>query len=398
MSLFEKFIKNKLNSFEYNSIQSDWDKFKKKLPNKKPIISRYITIGAVAAILLISLTFILNKENIKQKENKTQITEQNKNNEKLVVNSPILKNEEVVTNNNDEIIREKTTLIENTKEQNDENNIETPKQDNIVENEVPNEKEIILDAEIDDYSPISDFDILSHEGCLPFEANITAKDNHQNVSFCWEFSDGYKSKNKNIKHTFKKAGKYIVKLTTKYNCKINTSEQEITVYEVPESKFNYTVKNETYYFNGPDNSKLKWNFGDNTTSTEIDPEHNYKLIGNMEVKLISLNSHACKSEFTQTINVEPIFQIANAFSPDNNGYNDAFGPIFEYPENYDFELYIYNSQGKLYFKSFSANQSWNGKINNTDQTAEKGYYIWKLLINDKEGNKIIRNGNLNIKR
>ena len=167
------------------------------------------------------------------------------------------------------------------------------------------------------------------------------------------------------------------------------------MHKAPKVDFYYTTDKEIYYFDGPDKNELTWNFGDNSISNDIDPEHNYKKIGKTEVQLSVKNEFGCIATKKETINITPIYKIANAFSPDNNGYNDSFGPIFEYPEYYDYELYIYNSNGNLVFKSQNKNQAWNGKINN-QQLAEKGFYLWKLMIQDKYGNQIIKNGNLNI--
>jgi len=402
----EEFIKNKLNTFEYSNKASDWNEFEKKLPKKKVSITRYLAIGVVAAILTAIISVYLTKEN-KQTEpinTQEQITKINKPTKPVDIkeNTNTPENNIVEINNSD---NNKNDIIEdNNTNNNEEQNIIT--ENNLAEEtEEPTQNEAIKPDETsnteiaDNYQPNSLFTVSNIKGCLPLSSNFAAKENHKNVSFNWEFSDGYKSNKKTVKHIFKKAGEYTVKLITKYkeNNKTNISEQTITVYPAPNADFTYTQDEDVYYFDGPDDDKLSWNFGDNTTTKEIDPEHAFKLIGKTNIELTVKNEYGCTSTKKENINIEPIFKIANAFSPDNNGFNDAFGPIFEYPENYDFELYIYNAQGKLYFKSSSVNQTWNGKINNTEQLAEKGYYLWKLIIKDKYGNRIIKNGNLNIK-
>jgi len=402
----EEYIKNKLNTFEYSDKASDWNEFQKKLPNKKVSITRYIAIGAVAAILTAIVSVYLTKDNKQEPTNtKTQITNTNKNTKPIDIKENIIIPKNNITktnnsNNNNEIIKEEN----NTNNNNEEQNIITENK-LIEETKEPTQNKLIKPDETnkttvaDNYQPSSLFTVSDIKGCLPLSSSFAAKENHDNVSFKWEFSDGYKSSGKTVKHIFKKAGKYTVKLITEYkeNNNASISEQTIIVHPTPTADFSYTQDEDVYYFDGPDKDNIYWKFGDNTTTKEIDPEHIFKIIGKTNIELTVKNEFGCINSKKEKITIEPIFKIANAFSPDNNGFNDTFGPIFEYPENYDFELYIYNAQGKLYFKPSSANQSWNGKINNTEQLAEKGYYLWKLIINDKYGNRIINNGNLNIK-
>ena len=387
-------VKNKMSSFEYKT-KSDWDTFEKRLPKKNISLYHYLAIGAAAALIIGVTSMFLNADTDEPADNKVKIAKQ------------IIKVENTTNDNNN---TESNKVINAPKTENTETSIadnKTKTPEPIVEeynDVISNEKtEDIVSVEdkqeviIDDYSPNSVFTVSNPKGCLPFNSNFSANENHTDVTYVWEFSDGFKSKEKTLNHVFKKAGKYTVKLTTKYlkNNKSSVSEQKLEVHKAPKVDFYYTTDKEIYYFDGPDKNELTWNFGDNSISNDIDPEHNYKKIGKTEVQLSVKNEFGCIATKKETINITPIYKIANAFSPDNNGYNDSFGPIFEYPEYYDYELYIYNSKGNLVFKSQTKNQSWNGKINN-QQLAEKGFYLWKLMIQDKYGNQIIKNGNLNI--
>ncbi len=404
MMQLEKYIKNKLNTFEYSDKASDWNEFEKKLPKQKISITKYFVIGAAATVLITLIgVYLLNSSSndVNNKQITTIIPVKKSNIDKRtkklenIVNDNIqkeeVKNTKIAIKDNANILQKQ---ISNNKQiQESEKDIT----DNLTK--LKKEKAISDNIIADNYQPKSSFHASSQHGCLPLNISFKANENHENISYKWEFSDGFTSNSKIVNHIFKKAGEYTVKLFTTYknNHKTSISEQTITIYPIPKADFSYTKDEDAYYFDGPDNNELSWNFGDNTTTNEIDPEHVFKLIGETNIELTVKNEFGCISSRKEKINISPIFKIANAFSPDNNGFNDEFSPIFEYPENYDFELYIYNSQGKLYFKSSSVNQSWNGKINNTEQLAEKGYYLWKLIISDKYGNRIIKNGNLNIK-
>ena len=65
MIKIEEIIKNKLNSFEYSNKASDWNEFEKKLPKKKISITKYLTIGIAAAVLITAISiYITNNNNI----------------------------------------------------------------------------------------------------------------------------------------------------------------------------------------------------------------------------------------------------------------------------------------------------------------------------------------------
>ncbi|MFH2142798.1 MAG: gliding motility-associated C-terminal domain-containing protein [Bacteroidota bacterium] len=92
----------------------------------------------------------------------------------------------------------------------------------------------------------------------------------------------------------------------------------------------------------------------------------------------SRSNLACISE-------NPYVHIPNAFSPDNNGYNDVFRPfvLFASSENYSF--YIYNRWGEIIFKTSDPSQGWNGKIKG--RNAKEGTYSYFLSFQTAE-NKI----------
>jgi gliding motility-associated-like protein len=78
---------------------------------------------------------------------------------------------------------------------------------------------------------------------------------------------------------------------------------------------------------------------------------------------------------TDSIEIIPCQNIyfPNAFTPNNDGRNDVFGPIiFGSVTNY--ELTIYNRWGQLVYLSENAGQGWNGEMDGKPQPA--GMYVW----------------------
>lgn len=69
---------------------------------------------------------------------------------------------------------------------------------------------------------------------------------------------------------------------------------------------------------------------------------------------------------------EPTLFFPNAFTPDGNDLNDAFGPVGEAVEAYS--MSIYDRWGNLVFVSNSQNDYWNGTIGG--QPVSEGAYVW----------------------
>jgi len=78
---------------------------------------------------------------------------------------------------------------------------------------------------------------------------------------------------------------------------------------------------------------------------------------------------------TDSIAIIPCQNIyfPNAFTPNNDGRNDVFGPIIS-GSVISYELTIYNRWGQLVFLSKNASQGWNGEMDGKPQPA--GMYVW----------------------
>ena len=394
----ENIVKEKLSDFEYNSVNSDWDNFEKKLPKKKISHTKYyIAAASIIIVALLSIPFlntqkqeiaIVKKVNLK--EENTETNNKIKSN-KTTKNNKAKKSSKQITKKEVEI--EKIKII-------NEINDTTIKEVKTVTNEFIEEKSLSQENIITDtYKPISNFKLSNNKGCAPLKISVMAYDNNPNTIYFWEFEDGTTSSSNVTFRTFTKSGIYKITLTTtnKNNQKTSSFDTTITVYETPKADFTYSIFDESYSFEGTNCEKQIWKFGDNSFSNEMNPEHIYSRIGETVVSFTAINEYGCKSAHSKTINIEPIFQIANAFSPNNDGNNDEFGPIFENTENFKYYLYIYNAYGDLIFKSQQTNQNWNGLISNSNDIAKKGVYLWKLIISDKYDNKLNKKGKLTIK-
>ncbi len=89
-----------------------------------------------------------------------------------------------------------------------------------------------------------------------------------------------------------------------------------------------------------------------------------------------VDGNGCSNSDCMTLYVIPcdsIF-IYNSFTPNGDGYNDAFylGNIEKYPEN---KLEVYNRNGKLVFQESPYLNDWFGRIDGTDLPCATYYFI-----------------------
>lgn len=81
------------------------------------------------------------------------------------------------------------------------------------------------------------------------------------------------------------------------------------------------------------------------------------------------------------------FLIPDAFTPNGDGVNDKFFPVFH--TDYDvvsYDFYIYDRWGSAVFHSKNTLNSWNGKINGKDPVT--AVYTWVIIVKGKYNDNI----------
>jgi len=131
-----------------------------------------------------------------------------------------------------------------------------------------------------------------------------------------------------------------------------------------------------------------WNFGDNNTSNQQNPSHEYAASGNYTITLIINDINNCYDTCYSTVNVFDMstIYVPSAFTPDGDGINDSFIPQGIGIDNDFFEMYIYDRWGKSVFYSDDINKHWDGSIsNNTHKGKIPGVYTYKILYKEVNG-------------
>ena len=146
-----------------------------------------------------------------------------------------------------------------------------------------------------------------------------------------------------------------------------------------------------------------WDFDDNTTSTEQNPNHNYvDVTENLLVTLTASTSLGCSDEYQLNIPViaEPIYYLPNTFTPDEDEHNQTWQAIFTTGfDPHSFHLAVFNRWGELIWETYDATQAWDGTYGPDGAKVPAGIYIWKLQFEPKENDyRKIVSGHLNLIR
>jgi gliding motility-associated-like protein len=128
-----------------------------------------------------------------------------------------------------------------------------------------------------------------------------------------------------------------------------------------------------------------WDFGDGNQSTNVfSPLHTFpEKAGIYYVTLHIANANGCKDSTVQNISVEqdPLFYVPNAFTPDNNEFNQVFSPVFS--DNLiisQYELRILNRWGELLFVSQDPKVGWDGTFKG--KVVQDGVYVYQLVFRE----------------
>ncbi|MFA5245434.1 MAG: PKD domain-containing protein, partial [Pedobacter sp.] len=119
-----------------------------------------------------------------------------------------------------------------------------------------------------------------------------------------------------------------------------------------------------------------WDFGDGSTSTDLNPEHTYTIEGNYDVSLTAFKSSVCSASVVQgqyMISKNNILFVPNTFTPNNDGRNDEF--VVSMTNIKSYKIQIFNRYGTQLFVSEDLFNHWKGTYNNEPLPVGTYYYV-----------------------
>lgn len=244
--------------------------------------------------------------------------------------------------------------------------------------------------------PQPEFEGTNLYGCVPLTPNFTNLSVGDFQNCVWNFGNGQTQVGcGNASTTYTVPGCYDVTLTltTPQGCSNTVTYTNFVCVEAdPLASFNVdpqimtTLDPSTQFLNSSIGaSNYQWSFGDGSPiSTQVNPNHTYPdQAGTYIVTLTAYSSAGCQHTVTQIVIVreELIFYVPNAFTPDNDQYNETFKPVFTQgfdPFNKNYQLLIFNRWGEILFESFDYEVGWDGTFGG--KRVQDGVYIWKITL------------------
>lgn len=140
-----------------------------------------------------------------------------------------------------------------------------------------------------------------------------------------------------------------------------------------------------------DFTNVSWNFGDGNFSNEENPLHTYASPGAYTVIQTVSFSGDCVYERVITLLIDKGYKLVmpTAFTPNDDGLNDFFRPVFVGLD--DMELNIYDTWGSLIYSETGDDiQGWDGKIKG--ELVENGNYYYTFTAKTFFGSIVRENG------
>ncbi len=240
------------------------------------------------------------------------------------------------------------------------------------------------------------------KGCSPVEVTFNTPSTNTGQG-AWNFGDGSAiEEGLLVTHTFNSPGTYTVifSYADEIGCRTNTTvATPINVYEVPAASFLVdpdelsTINPEANFINQTTllgNNTYLWKMDKLYSTNEVHPKIIFPQAGDYNITLTATNFHGCKSVATKLVTVKNEFgvYIPSSFTPNFDGLNDVFIPIFS-PYGLDLKTYsleIFDRWGEQLFSTKDYTVGWDGSKNNGGEDALKQeVYVYKIRYKDMEG-------------
>ncbi len=242
----------------------------------------------------------------------------------------------------------------------------------------------------------------SEKGCAPVEV-IFNTPSVNNGTGLWNLGDGSEPlQGLTVTHLYTTPGSYTVSFN--YQDDIGCATQAflanpIIVYEVPKANFSYspddiTIANPEVQFSNLStilgNNTYQWQMSNLYQLNDVNPKVVFPQAGDYEIVLTATTIHGCKDVVSKMIQVKNDYgiYIPSSFSPNFDGLNDVFIPIFS-PYGLDlktYEMEVFDRWGHSMFLTKDFTKGWDGTVlNKGDEPLKQDVYVYKLRYKDIDG-------------
>ena len=189
----------------------------------------------------------------------------------------------------------------------------------------------------------------------------------------------------------------------------NGCEQSDTVYlwsSFTASTYLGTIPMYVEFYNASSQGLYEWDFGDETSSTQTSPFHDYIEVGAYEVVLTVTDENSqCYITASDTIDVqgfelegdlEDWAEMYNVFSPNGDQTND----VFTFLDNHsiqEFKVVVYNRWGKKIYEWSDPKKGWDGN-NKSGSPVKDGVYFYSMTAVGENGKEYKHKGSVSLFR
>lgn len=243
-------------------------------------------------------------------------------------------------------------------------------------------------------------------GCDPHITTFKPITGNGEYTYSWSFGNGQNATEANPSILFP-TGKYDVSLeitNTETGCIESISiEDWVEVYPPPvagmEASPLEVFLGESIYINdlSKESNIFSIDFGNGHIVDEPEPSYQYPTAGDYTITQTVSNESGCIDTLSTDVSVvyDYTAYVPNVFTPNGDGLNDEFIPM--YKGIIDYEIEIYNRWGeKVFQRNLGDKEHWNGMYDG--KKASQDVYIFIANFQTYSGNLIEKKGHLSLLR
>ncbi len=244
-------------------------------------------------------------------------------------------------------------------------------------------------------SPVASYLTSLREGCAPLQVSFLDTSTDV-INYIWTFDDGTNLSNEpEALHTFERPGDYYTSLTVinTGGCSDTQDSILVQVFDPASAEFSanpgwpseLSLPDAGIQFTdlSTEPANWTWNFGDGTTSKEVNPLHTYQKPGTYYVTLRVISENGCPAEVVHgpfVVGIPNLF-IPNVFSPNGDEINEDFR--IDYSGSQPIMVQIFDRWGVMHYESQNKETGWPGTNLDGVQVPE-GVYYYRVSVGDKD--------------
>lgn len=240
---------------------------------------------------------------------------------------------------------------------------------------------------------LPDFQVESVNGCPGLVVQVVANtESVVPVNYLWDFGNGFVSSQGITVQTYDMPGTYAITGTafTNEGCYDSLTisfPNAVTIYPNPDPSFTINPQvmdiseAETHITSVYQDGSCQYFMSDGGEMSECEFDYSWTASGTQTITHYVTSPQGCTSSATGEVIIQGFtFYAPSSFSPNADGINDFWMPVFTGVTK--FEMEIFNRWGDLIYQSDDLTRPWSGQIKEGSYYAPNGIYSYRVFIKD----------------